>query len=127
MALGVLSLTWAEFWTPATRQLRVVILEPAAFYFLLRLMRLERRDLLWLADTLLFTGGAIAVVGLYLYFTGKAVVEAENGARRLDQRLRLAQRGRAVPGPLPAVCAGLCAALRPADRGAGCMARPAAV
>ncbi len=83
MALGVLSLLWSEFWTPATRQLRIVILEPAAFYFLIRVMRLEKRDLLWLSDTLLFTGGAIAVVGLYLYFTGESVVEAEDGARRL--------------------------------------------
>jgi len=46
-------------------------------------MRLEQRDWLWLADTLLFTGGAIAVVGLILYVTGESVVEAEDGARRL--------------------------------------------
>ena len=83
VALAVVSLTWVEFWPQATRQLRVVILEPAAFYFMIRLMRLERRDLLWLADTLLFTGVAIAVVGLVRYFTGESVVEAENGARRL--------------------------------------------
>jgi O-antigen ligase len=83
VALALVSLTWSDFRTPAVRQLRVVVIEPAAFYFLVRLMRLERRDLLWLVDTLLFTGGAIAVVGLYLYFTGESVVQAENGARRL--------------------------------------------
>lgn len=82
-ALGLFSLTWAEFRSYAIRDLRVVILEPAAFYFLLRVMRLERRDLLWLIDTLLFTGGAIAVVGLVLFITGESVVEAEEGARRL--------------------------------------------
>jgi O-antigen ligase len=81
--LGVLSLSWSEFPAPAMRQLRVVILEPALFYFLIRWLRLARRDLLWLGDALLFTGGAIAVVGLYLYATGEAVVEAEDGARRL--------------------------------------------
>lgn len=81
--LGILSLSWSAFPAPALRQLRVVVLEPAAFYFLIRCMRLERRDLLWLADTLLFTGAAIAVIGLYLYITGESVVEAEDGARRL--------------------------------------------
>ncbi len=82
-ALAIVSLAWSTFWSPAVRQLRVVVLEPVTFYFLLRLMHLERRDWLWLVDTLLFTGGAIAVVGLYLYVTGESVVEAEDGARRL--------------------------------------------
>lgn len=82
-ATGVLSLAWAEFRSTAVRELRVVILEPAAFYALLRLMRLERRDVLWLVDAILFTGGAIAVVGLVLFVTGESVVEAEEGARRL--------------------------------------------
>lgn len=81
--LAVVSLSWVDFWSPAVRQLRVVVLEPVVFYFLLRLMRLEQRDWVWLADTLLFTGGAIAVVGLILYVTGESVVEAEDGARRL--------------------------------------------
>ncbi len=82
-ALGIASLSWSEFRTPALRQLRVVVLEPVAFYFLIRVLRLARRDLLWLGDALLFTGGAIAIVGLYLYATGESVVEAEDGARRL--------------------------------------------
>lgn len=83
LALAVVSLTWSEFMSPAVRNLRVVVLEPVLFYFLLRVMRLERRDWVWLADTLLFAGGAIAVVGLVLYATGESVVEAEDGARRL--------------------------------------------
>jgi O-antigen ligase len=83
VALATVSLTWSEYRSPAIRQLRVVVIEPAAFYFLIRLMHLEQRDLIWLVDTLLFTGVAIAVVGLYLYGTGESVVEAENGARRL--------------------------------------------
>jgi len=81
--LGALSLSWAEFRGPALRFFRVVMLEPAAFYLLLRVLRLGRRDWLWLVDTLLFTGAAIAVVGFWLYFTGQSVVEAEGGARRL--------------------------------------------
>ena len=83
VAVGVLSLAWAEYRSTATRELRVVILEPAAFYALLRVMRLGRRDVLWLVDAVLVTGGAIAVVGLALFVTGESVVEAEEGARRL--------------------------------------------
>lgn len=83
VGIGVLSLTWAEFRSTAIRELRVVILEPAVFYALLRLVRLDRRDMLWLVDAILFTGGAIAAVGLALFVTGESVVEAEEGARRL--------------------------------------------
>jgi O-antigen ligase len=82
-ALGLLSLSWVEFLPQATREVRIMILEPVAFYGLLRVMKLERRDLLWLVDTLLFTGGMIAMVGLYLYVTGQSVAEAEQGAERL--------------------------------------------
>lgn len=81
--LGVISLSWATFRSQAVHELRVVVLEPAAFYFLLRFMHLERRDLGGLVDTLLFTGGVVAVVGLVLFVTGESVVEAENGAHRL--------------------------------------------
>jgi O-antigen ligase len=83
VALAFISLSWVEFWPQATRQLRIVVLEPAAFYFLIRLMRLERRDLLWLVDMLLLTGCVIAIVGFYRFLIGDSVVEAENGARRL--------------------------------------------
>jgi O-antigen ligase len=83
VGIALISLSWAEYRSPAVHELRVVILEPAVFYAMLRLMRLDRRDLLWLVDTLLFTGGAIAVVGLVLFVTGENVVEAEDGARRL--------------------------------------------
>lgn len=81
--LAVISLAWSDFRSPALHQLRVVIVEPLLLYGLLRLLRLTRRDLLWLVDTLIFTGAAIAVVGLIMYFAGDGVVETENGARRL--------------------------------------------
>lgn len=82
-ALGILSLSWARFRSPALHELRVVILDPVLFYALIRLMRLERRDLVWLADALVFSGAAIAGIGLVWFVTGQGVVEAEDGARRL--------------------------------------------
>src|SRR5690606_6114213 len=49
VALGALSLTWAALRGPALHYFRVIIVEPALFYFLLRALRPSRRDLLWLA------------------------------------------------------------------------------
>ncbi len=83
VALGVVSLSWARFRPFALHELRVIILDPALFYLLLRVMRLGRRDLVWLADTLVFSGAAIATVGLWWFFTGEGVVETQEGARRL--------------------------------------------
>ena len=82
-ALGVVSLAWSEFRGPALHELRVVILDPVLFYALIRVMRLRRRELVWLADTLVFSGAAIAAIGLVWFVTGQGVVEAEDGARRL--------------------------------------------
>ena len=81
--LGVLSLSWARYRSPALHELRVVILDPVLFYALIRLMRLERRDLAWLADTLVFSGAAIALAGLVWFVSGHGVVVTEEGARRL--------------------------------------------
>ncbi len=83
VAVGALALSWSRYHSTAFRHWRLLILEPALFYFLLRGLRLERRDWLWVADTLLFTGAAIAVVGLYLYLSGQNVVDTTDGARRL--------------------------------------------
>lgn len=81
--LGILSLSWARYFSPALHELRVVIIDPVLFYALIRLMRIKRRDLVWLADTLVFSGMAIAAVGLVWFVSGQGVVETEEGARRL--------------------------------------------
>ena len=81
--LAVVSLAWSDYRGVALRNLRVVVLEPVLFYGMLRVMPFDRRDVVWLVDTLLFTGAAIALVGIVLYVTGESVVEAENGTRRL--------------------------------------------
>ncbi|WP_119072491.1 O-antigen ligase family protein [Aggregatilinea lenta] len=83
LVLGAISLAWAAQRSPAVHYFRVIMLEPVVFYAVLRLMRLEHRDLFWLSDAMVFTGLAVAVVGLYLYVTGQSVVEAEQGTRRL--------------------------------------------
>lgn len=83
LLLGFVALLWAEYLDPAATELRVLFLEPALFYLILRTTRLERRDLLRLVDALVLAGVVVSVVGLFLYFRGEAVITAEAGARRL--------------------------------------------
>ena len=83
LLLGAVSLLWAEYRAPAATELRVLFLEPALFYLILRAAPLERRDLLRLVDALILAGVVVAAVGLLLYFRGEAVITAEAGARRL--------------------------------------------
>jgi O-antigen ligase len=81
--LGVLSLVWALHRSQAVTELRVMILEPALFYLIFRTSNLERKDILRLVDALLIAGLTVAVIGLWQFFQGEAVITAEEGARRL--------------------------------------------
>jgi O-antigen ligase len=81
--LGIVSLTWALHRSQAVTELRVMILEPALFYLIFRTIKLERGDILRLVDALLIAGLAVAVIGLWQFFQGEAVITAEEGARRL--------------------------------------------
>lgn len=82
--VAVFSITWAEQINPATRELRIVVLEPALFYLLLRVARPARPDLIRLVEVFLWSGVVVSVVGLVQYFGGVAgITVAEQGARRL--------------------------------------------
>ncbi|NWF68807.1 MAG: O-antigen ligase family protein [Chloroflexi bacterium] len=81
--LGCLSLFWAQYSRPAVTELRTMVIEPALFYIIFRALPADRKTLLRLVDTLLLTAVAVALVGLYLYGRGEAVITAEEGARRL--------------------------------------------
>ncbi|MBZ0310532.1 MAG: O-antigen ligase family protein, partial [Anaerolineae bacterium] len=84
VGIGVVSLAWSDLLPEALRELRVMVIEPALFYLLIRLLRPDRRDVAFLAETLLFTGFVLSAVGLVQYFiTGTSVVVAEGGTRRL--------------------------------------------
>src|SRR5260221_879050 len=80
-----LTLLWAEQRAPALREWRIIILEPALYYVLLRLAHLTKQDLLRLVDVLLLAAAIIVVLGLIGYvFDGiGGVVVAEQGSRRL--------------------------------------------
>lgn len=84
VGLGFLSLTWSDLLPEALRELRVMLVEPAVFYLLVRLLRPDKRDVAFLAETLLFTGFMLSAVGLVQFFvTETAIVVAEGGTRRL--------------------------------------------
>lgn len=83
LGLAIISLSWADLRTEAMRELRTMILDPLVFYLLLRVARLQEKDLSLLAEGLILTGTMVAVVGLYNYITETYVVFTPEGAKRL--------------------------------------------
>jgi O-antigen ligase len=81
VALGLASCFWAEYQRVATREWRVVVLEPALLYLLVRHTGRERTRLLPLIDALWLGGVAVALYALAVYPTPQGVIEAE-GVRR---------------------------------------------
>ena len=83
LALGIVSLLWANDAGRAITELRTLMLEPFLFYVMLRSLKPSQRDVLCLVDTLLLAGLLVALIGLFLYVRGDAIITAEAGARRL--------------------------------------------
>lgn len=81
--LGAFSLLWAEHSKEAITEFRVMMVEPVLFYILLRTVARDRIALLRLTDALLVAGFLVAVIGLYQFARGEAIITAEEGARRL--------------------------------------------
>ncbi len=82
VAVSALSLLVAENFGVANRELRVVVIEPALFYFLLRATPLDRRAMWRIVDGLVLAGVAVALIGLYQYAFTADVITAE-GVRRI--------------------------------------------
>ncbi|MBC7811871.1 MAG: O-antigen ligase family protein [Burkholderiales bacterium] len=83
LAVGILSLIWAQYQDFAKTELRVMMLEPVLFYAIFRTAPLDRKALLRIVDSLLLAGFVVAVLGLVLFLRGEAIITAEEGARRL--------------------------------------------
>ncbi|MBI5669849.1 MAG: O-antigen ligase family protein [Chloroflexi bacterium] len=83
VALGIVSLLWAQHRPQAITDLRVMILEPALFYTIFRTTPLDRKAIVRLVDALVLAGLTVAVIGLVTFMQGQAVITAEAGARRL--------------------------------------------
>ena len=77
------SIFFAERVDVATTEWRVVIIEPALLYLLLRVHRLRDGELWVIIDAFLLSGLIIALVGLVQYVTGIGLIAAEGGLFRL--------------------------------------------
>jgi O-antigen ligase len=82
VALSAFSLFFAENFGVAMREFRVVVLESALFYFLMRATPLERRHLWRIVEALILAAVLVSFIGLYQYFFTSDVITAE-GVRRI--------------------------------------------
>jgi O-antigen ligase len=83
VAVALFTTPFASFQRVAWRELRLVIIEPALFYMMVRTAKLERRDLWRILDAFVLGGVAVAVIGLAQYVLGVNLITAEAGISRL--------------------------------------------
>jgi putative inorganic carbon (HCO3(-)) transporter len=81
--VAAVSTLFADYRHVALRELRVVIVEPALFYTMLRTTRLGRKAAWRLVDAFVAGAVAVALIGLAQYVLGVNVITAEQGFRRL--------------------------------------------
>ncbi len=83
--VATLSLLFTERLSVATNEWRLVIIEPALFYGLLRVVPLTRDDVWHLLDAFVLSGVVIAVYGLMQAMFGfDATITAEGGLQRVQ-------------------------------------------
>lgn len=83
VVVGAAAALGAEFQGVAWREWRVVFVEPALFYLMLRATRLDRGSWWRIIDAFILGAVVVAVVGLVEYATGGDVITAEEGLGRL--------------------------------------------
>lgn len=80
LVLGLASTRWAGNLGVASREFRIIILDPILLYALIRLLCPSEQQVRWLVSALLASGAAVCVIGLYQFATGD-VIEADGVAR----------------------------------------------
>ncbi len=81
--VAIASTLVAEYRHVALRELRVVVLEPALFYLMLRASRLDDGAVWRIVDFFVLGGVVVAIIGLLQFGLGVNVITAEQGFRRL--------------------------------------------
>lgn len=81
--VATLSLFFTERLNVATNEWRVVMVEPAVFYFLLRFGRLKEKEWTTIIDAFILGGLVVALYGLWQVITGQDLITAEAGLQRL--------------------------------------------
>ncbi len=82
-AVGTLSMLAAPYFEFALREWRIIILEPALYYLLLRSSKLDRAAVWRIVDALVLAGVVVAAIGLVEYAFNLDFITAEEGTRRL--------------------------------------------
>ncbi|MDF1513321.1 MAG: O-antigen ligase family protein, partial [Anaerolineae bacterium] len=80
---GLLNSMLAQFRHEALREWRLVVLEPALFFFSLAMLPMDKRQRLRIVDAFIASTVMVALVGLVQYFWLGDVITAEGGIRRL--------------------------------------------
>lgn len=83
LVLGCLAAAWSANRETALTELRVLFIEPALFYGIFRSSDLKRHQVMMILNAFISAGLLVAVIGLWQYMNGVAVITAENGAGRL--------------------------------------------
>src|SRR6185436_7152902 len=83
LLLGLVFLLWTQRLPQATTELRVIFIEPFLFYSIFRSSRLTRNPILLIVDIFIVAGLIVAIIGLFQYIQGEAIITAEAGSRRL--------------------------------------------
>ncbi len=79
---GGVSVSVASNFGVANREFRIIVLEPALLFALIRLARLDRAQIERLVHALILSAAAVALVGVYQYLFTDYVIVAE-GVRRV--------------------------------------------
>ena len=82
-AVATLSLLSTERLDVATNEWRLVIIEPALFYLVLRMLNPKEKEMWVILDAYVLGGLIIALIGLWQYATGQNLITAEGGLMRL--------------------------------------------
>ncbi len=81
--LGLIALIWSPRKDEAFTELRTIFIEPFLFYTIFRTSKLSKEQILYIVDAFLIAGLAVALIGLFQYVQGEAIITAEGGSRRL--------------------------------------------
>lgn len=81
--VAAVSTVFADYSRVALRELRVVILEPALIYLMVRTSDLSRQDIWRIVHAFVAGAVAVALIGLFQYALDVNVITAEEGFRRL--------------------------------------------
>lgn len=84
LGLGFFAFTWSEYRASALTELRVMFIEPALFYMMLRSMIIHKAVILERCVVALIASGVVvAIIGLAQYMQGQAIITAESGVARM--------------------------------------------